>query len=93
MEMIFILRRKLDKGVKTLPMLNNVLRDFYKMLLIDVRVVMLGQEPYKGIGKANGLSFFVNRGYPVASSLTNIFNEIYNEIEGFSIPSHGGLIE
>lgn len=90
-EIVTILRREMDTGIIVFPALSDVLRAFYETPLRNVRVVMFGQEPYKGIGKANGLSFSVNKGYPVPPSLTNIFKEISDEIEDFSIPSHGDL--
>nr|PNR61594.1 hypothetical protein PHYPA_000017 [Physcomitrium patens] len=90
-EIVTILKREMDNGVIIFPALNDVLRVFYETPLSDVRVVMLGQEPYKGIDKANGLSFFVNKGYPVPPSLTNIFKEISDEIRSFHIPPHGDL--
>ena len=52
---------------------------------------MLGQQPYKAIDKANGLSYYVDKGYPIPPSLMNIFKELYDEIEEFTIPSHGDL--
>nr|PNR46627.1 hypothetical protein PHYPA_013746 [Physcomitrium patens] len=90
-EIVTILKKEMDNGVIIFPALNDVLRAFYETPLSNVRVVMLGQEPYKGIGKANGLSFFVNKGYPVPPSLTNIFKEISDEIRSFNIPPHGDL--
>nr|PNR37428.1 hypothetical protein PHYPA_020537 [Physcomitrium patens] len=90
-EIVTILKREMDNGVIIFPALNDVLRAFYETPLGNVRVVMLGQEPYKGIGKANGLSFSVNKGYPVPPSLTNIFKEISDEIKSFHIPPHGDL--
>lgn len=45
----------------------------------DVRVVILGQDPYHGEGQAHGLSFSVRRGVQVPPSLRNIYQEIYND--------------
>lgn len=90
-EIVLVLRREMDKGITIFPTLDNVLRAFYETPLSSVRVVMLGQEPYKGIGKANGLSFSVSKGHPIPPSLINIFKEISEEIKDFTIPSHGDL--
>lgn len=90
-EIVTILEREINNGITIFPPLGNVLRALYETPLGDVRVVLLGQEPYKGIGKANGLSFSVSKEYPIPPSLTNIFKEISNEIEDFSPPSHGDL--
>lgn len=46
----------------------------------DVRVVILGQDPYHGVGQANGLSFSVNPGVPLPRSLQNIYRELREDI-------------
>jgi uracil-DNA glycosylase len=56
----------------------------------DVKVVILGQDPYHGIGQANGLSFSVRKGVPIPPSLVNIFKELHSDI-GCSLPNHGDL--
>ena len=45
----------------------------------EVKVLILGQDPYHGAGQANGLAFAVNTGIPTPSSLKNIFKEIKKE--------------
>lgn len=45
----------------------------------DVRVVILGQDPYHGEGQANGMAFAVGKGVPLPPSLVNIFKEIESE--------------
>lgn len=56
----------------------------------QVRVVILGQDPYHGPGQANGLSFSVNPGEPLPPSLRNIYQEIQNDL-GVSPPPDGNL--
>lgn len=56
----------------------------------DVKVVILGQDPYHGPGQANGLCFSVNDGVPIPPSLRNIFKEIHAEL-GTPIPPSGNL--
>ena len=56
----------------------------------DVRVVILGQDPYHGPGQAHGLSFSVPPGVPVPPSLQNIFKEIERDL-GLPAPRHGHL--
>ncbi len=56
----------------------------------DVRVVILGQDPYHGAGQAHGLSFSVPRGTPLPPSLQNIFRELSSDCE-LPIPLHGDL--
>ncbi|MFC4389013.1 uracil-DNA glycosylase [Gracilibacillus marinus] len=58
----------------------------------DVKVVILGQDPYHGPNQAHGLSFSVNKGVPVPPSLKNIYKELQNDV-GVSIPNHGYLKE
>lgn len=56
----------------------------------DVRVVIVGQDPYHGPGQANGLAFSVNPGVALPPSLLNIFKEIHAET-GAPIPTDGNL--
>lgn len=56
----------------------------------DVKVVILGQDPYHGPGQANGLCFSVADGVPIPRSLVNIFKEIHDDV-GSPIPSTGNL--
>jgi uracil-DNA glycosylase len=57
----------------------------------DVKVVILGQDPYHGKGQAHGLCFSVNKGVPIPPSLMNIYKEINNDL-GIPIPQNGCLI-
>ncbi len=57
----------------------------------DVRVVILGQDPYHGPGQAHGLSFSVPAGVPIPPSLKNIFQEINDDL-GIPAPAHGNLV-
>lgn len=59
--------------------------------LDDVRVVILGQDPYHGAGQAHGLSFSVPPGIAVPPSLKNIYTELEADMPGFKRPSHGNL--
>lgn len=57
----------------------------------DVKVVILGQDPYHNDGQAHGLSFSVPEGIAFPPSLRNIFKELETDIEGFQIPKSGDL--
>lgn len=57
----------------------------------QVKVVILGQDPYHGIGEANGLSFSVNTGVKLPPSLRNIYKELYDDLG--IIPSNNGNLE
>lgn len=56
----------------------------------EVKVVIIGQDPYHGHGQANGLCFSVNEGIPHPPSLINIFKEIEQDL-GLPYPSSGNL--
>ncbi|MGM9835429.1 MAG: uracil-DNA glycosylase [Muribaculaceae bacterium] len=56
----------------------------------EVKVVILGQDPYHDVGQANGLCFSVNDGIQFPPSLRNIFQEIHNDV-GSPIPQSGDL--
>ena len=59
--------------------------------LDNVKVVILGQDPYHGPGQAHGLCFSVQSGVKTPPSLVNIYKELAQDIEGFQIPEHGNL--
>ena len=72
------------------PPKKDIYRAFEKCDLDDVKVVILGQDPYHGIGQANGLCFSVGAGLSNPPSLVNIFKEIKNDI-GISALANGNL--
>lgn len=55
-----------------------------------VKVVMIGQDPYHGVGQAHGLCFSVLSGVPLPKSLINIFQELKTDI-GCEVPTNGNL--
>lgn len=57
----------------------------------QVKVVILGQDPYHDIGQAHGLSFSVPEGIAIPPSLRNIYKELAADIPDFQIPAHGNL--
>lgn len=57
----------------------------------QVKVVILGQDPYHGPGQAHGLSFSVQPGVPVPPSLGNIYKELRSDL-GLAPPDHGCLL-
>lgn len=58
----------------------------------DIKVVILGQDPYHNEKQAHGLAFSVQKGIQPPPSLCNIYKELNNDI-GFEIPNHGCLVE
>jgi uracil-DNA glycosylase len=74
------------------PPRDQVFAAFNLTPLPDVRVVVIGQDPYHGPGQAHGLSFSVGRGVAVPPSLKNIYQELETDLAGaFKRPSHGNL--
>ncbi|KAG1698308.1 Uracil-DNA glycosylase [Nymphon striatum] len=57
----------------------------------NVKVIILGQDPYPKEGQAHGLSFSVPYNVSITRSLNNIFNELVDDIPGFQRPNHGNL--
>ncbi|WP_446667010.1 uracil-DNA glycosylase [Flexivirga sp. B27] len=83
------LRAELAAGRGYLPDGDKVLRAF-ELPLDDVRVLIVGQDPYPTPGDAVGLSFSVSPDRPVPASLRNIYQELTNDI-GCPPPSNGDL--
>lgn len=69
---------------------KEIFRAFDLCPFAQVRVVIIGQDPYHGVGQANGLCFSVRDGVPFPPSLLNIFKEIKSDL-GKSIPTSGNL--
>ena len=61
------------------PGMNDIFNALRYTSYSDVRIVILGQDPYHGEGQAHGLSFSVKRGVQVPPSLRNIYQEIYDD--------------
>ena len=69
------------KNKEIFPSEDRVFYAFKETSYKDTRVVILGQDPYHGVGEANGLCFSVNRGIKIPPSLRNIFKELYSDLE------------
>lgn len=74
------------------PKVSQIFSAFEACPLNQLKVIILGQDPYHGKGQANGLAFSVNDGVPFPPSLSNIFKEIEADIHR-PIPSSGNLIQ
>ena len=72
------------------PESKNIFNAFNSTPLEQVKVVILGQDPYHGPHQAHGLCFSVQPGVPTPPSLQNIYKEIYRDLQ-VPIPSHGFL--
>lgn len=80
--------KKLGKDIY--PPSHLIFNAFSLTKFDDVKIVIIGQDPYHGSGQAHGLSFSVEHGTMVPPSLQNIYKELNNDI-GIPIPSHGNL--
>lgn len=74
------------------PIQEDIYSAFSYVNIKDVRVVILGQDPYHGEGQAHGLAFSVKPGVKVPPSLRNMYKELETDIDGFTVPEHGYLV-
>ena len=72
------------------PPISSIFRTLELVHFNEVKVLILGQDPYHGYGQANGLSFSVNREIMIPPSLKNIFLELKNDLN-IPISQHGDL--
>lgn len=75
---------------KIFPKGKQIFSSFDHCSFDDLKVVIIGQDPYHGDGQANGLCFSVNDGIKMPPSLVNIFKEIKDDI-GKEFPTTGNL--
>ena len=75
---------------KIYPRKGEIFKCFELTDFKDVKVVILGQDPYHQPFQAHGLCFSVNKGVKVPPSLVNIYKEINSDL-GCKIPDHGNL--
>lgn len=74
------------------PEADNLFKALHLTPLENVKVVILGQDPYHEQGQAEGLSFSVPKGIKIPPSLQNIYKEIKDEL-GCYIPNNGSLVK
>ena len=72
------------------PAIPSIFRALELVHFHEVKVLILGQDPYHGFGQANGLSFSVNKEIMIPPSLKNIFLELENDLN-IPISQHGDL--
>ena len=84
------LRSEKLKNKIIFPPGNKIFNAFNLTKFEDVKVVILGQDPYHGYNQAHGLSFSVEEGIRPPPSLKNIFKELESDI-GIKQPEHGNL--
>jgi uracil-DNA glycosylase len=84
------LKTEKAQGKTIYPAGSNIFHAFDATPFNQVKVVILGQDPYHGPGQAHGLSFSVQPGVPPPPSLVNIYKELHSDV-GIPIPNHGYL--
>ena len=88
-ELTSFVRGEYGSGV-VYPAGRNIFRAFDCCPFDNIKVVIIGQDPYHGPGQANGLCFSVGEGVPFPPSLRNIWQEVHADV-GAPIPSSGEL--
>jgi uracil-DNA glycosylase len=73
------------------PPKNEIFSSLNATSFNNVKVVILGQDPYHGVNQANGLAFSVRKGLIIPPSLINIYKEANTDV-GIKIPNHGDLM-
>ena len=86
----FLIQRK-HQGAVIHPPADEWFSALNSTLFDDIRVVILGQDPYHGVGQAHGLCFSVRPGIKVPPSLANIYKEIKSDLS-IDQPNHGCLV-
>lgn len=79
-----------NPNFRVFPPGNKIFSAFDACPYDDIKVVIIGQDPYHGYGQANGLCFSVNPGVKMPPSLVNIFKEVHDDT-GAPIPDNGDL--
>lgn len=90
--------KELLKGVEAeynqnscFPPQDLIFSSFNQCSFSNIKVVIIGQDPYHGDGEANGLSFSVNDGVKIPPSLRNIYRELCDDLESIFMPTSGNL--
>ncbi|MCL7715459.1 uracil-DNA glycosylase [Stenotrophomonas mori] len=94
-ELSAFLRQRKAAGARVFPPGPQIFAAFEATPFDQVKVVVLGQDPYHGPGQAHGLSFSVMPGVPVPPSLLNIYKELESDealVPAFQRPDHGCLL-
>lgn len=85
------LAKEIESGAEVYPPFDLIFNAFCQTPFDEVKVVIMGQDPYHGPGQAHGLSFSVPKGVQPPPSLQNIFKELKADL-GIPVPNHGCLI-
>lgn len=89
-EIVRFLKDEKQAGKVIYPPGSLIFNAFNSTPFDQVKVVIIGQDPYHNPGQAHGLSFSVAKGVPPPPSLVNIFRELETDL-GLPVPGHGNL--
>lgn len=84
--------RERNNSASIYPPKDLVFNSFWQTPYEQVKVLIMGQDPYHGPGQAHGLCFSVPKGVPPPPSLQNIFKELGDDLQ-LPLPSHGCLLK
>lgn len=90
LQIVHFLKTEKNMGKTIYPPGSQIFNAFQMSPFEETKLVLLGQDPYHGLGQAHGLSFSVPDGVRPPPSLQNIFKELYTDT-GMAIPSTGNL--
>ncbi|MGI4022724.1 MAG: uracil-DNA glycosylase [Janthinobacterium lividum] len=85
------LQQEKQEGHIVYPKSKDIFNAFTQTPFDDVKVVIIGQDPYHSANQAHGLSFSVQKGVAVPPSLQNIYKELQDEYPEYITPKHGDL--
>ncbi|ORC92636.1 uracil-DNA glycosylase [Trypanosoma theileri] len=85
------IEHEMASGKVILPPRDLIFSAFNSTPLNELKVVLLGQDPYHNLGQAHGMCFSVRPGVRPPPSLVNMYKELTTDIPGFKTPSHGYL--
>lgn len=89
-ELQLFLQKQKQEGKTIYPVESEIFTAFSVTPFTNVKVVLVGQDPYHGPDQAHGLSFSVKKGLKLPPSLKNIYKELATDLE-LPIPQHGYL--
>lgn len=87
----YVANKRAD-NINVYPVESDVFNAFSTPKFEQIKVVILGQDPYHGPNQAHGFCFSVNSGIKPPPSLVNIYKELAQDISTFEIPTHGNLL-
>ena len=90
-ETLDYVEQRRQQGVTVYPPKSEVFNAFRTPEFEQIKVVIIGQDPYHGPDQAHGLCFSVKPGIKTPPSLVNMYKELATDIDGFTIPDHGYL--